>query len=231
MRKTGRVILPLAILLCCSISSYAQTKYRFEVFGAASFPQDKEFEITMPQSIVPIQAKHEISVGGRGGVRFGTDGKRYWGQEFSYSYGTHASKVINVTTGRDYAFTNHSHEFAYNALWYPGGFKSKSGITPYLTAGAGATVTTLSQKTISDAALVGLGDLKTDTSFAFNTGGGITFHVNGIYGFRVDARDYMSRPLRYGLPKSSDDPFAAVFPANGIFHQLEASFAFVYYFK
>jgi hypothetical protein len=40
----------------------------------------------------------------------------------------------------------------------------------------------------------------------------------------------MSRAVRYGLPKESNDPNATVFPISGIFHQFEISFAFVYYF-
>ncbi len=226
MRHTARVLFSVAILFAVAIPSIAQTQYRFELFGAASFPQDKEFQITAPQSLVPISIKHQMSVGGRGGVRFGTDGKRYWGQEFSYSYGTNASKIINQTAGGDFALTNHSHMFAYNALWYPGGLEAKH-VFPYLTAGAGANITTVGQ----NATRAGSSDLKTDTSFAFNAGGGVRFRVNSIYGFRIDVRDHMSRPLRYGLPVSSSDPSAAVFPAKGIFHQLQISFAFVYHFK
>jgi hypothetical protein len=46
----------------------------------------------------------------------------------------------------------------------------------------------------------------------------------------VDVRDYMTRPPRFGLPEKSDDPDAVVFPASGVFHQIEASFAVVFYF-
>jgi len=40
----------------------------------------------------------------------------------------------------------------------------------------------------------------------------------------------MSRCPRFGLPEKSDNPNATVFPASGIFHQIEASFGFVFYF-
>jgi len=49
-------------------------------------------------------------------------------------------------------------------------------------------------------------------------------------GIRLDARDYMTRTPRFGLPERSDDPGAMVFPASGVFHHIEASVGFIYYF-
>jgi hypothetical protein len=235
MKKIAGFLIPPAILMALAMPGFAQSQYRFEVFGAASLPMDKDFEITTPQSSTSLHGTHQFSLGGRGGVRLGTDGKRgHWGQDFIYSFGTNASKIINQTTGAQFAFTTRTHQVAYNALWYPGGCRDgKNGIYPYATAGVGGTFHTLSQNTINEAldpSRAGLGKLRSENVFAVNAGGGIRVRINRVYGIRIDARDYMSRAVRYGLPKESNDPTATVFPVTGIFHQIEVSFAFVYYF-
>jgi hypothetical protein len=123
--------------------------------------------------------------------------------------------------------------FSYNALWYPAGAsdaKKKKGAFPYLTAGVGGAFHSLAQKTVNQGLESGLGTLRTENVFAFNAGGGVRVRINSVWGIRIDARDYMSRAVRYGLPKTSSDPSATVFPVGGVFHQIEISFAFVYYF-
>jgi opacity protein-like surface antigen len=234
MRKLVCSIPALAVIIALSSPAVSQTKYRFEVFGAANFPFDKNFEITVPQSTVPIKGKHEFSAGGRGGVRFGGDLKGHWGQDIIYSYGTNASRIVNQTTGGEFPVNNRIHQLCINALWYPGGYGAKKRVMPFITAGVGAGFYRISQSVINEAldpARGGLGKLRNENVFQFNAGGGIAFRVNSVWGIRIDVRDSMSRPIRYGLPEESSDPAATVFPVNGIFHQLEIAFAFVYYFK
>ncbi len=234
MRKTARFSAMLATMLLIVVPAVAQNQYRFEVLGGVNFPMDKDFQISFPQSSVPLNGTHEFSAGGRGGVRLGVDGRGHWGQDFDYSYGTNASKIVNHSTGADFAFTNRTHQLSYNALWYPGGLNPKGKAFPYLTAGVGGTFYTLSQTTVNEALdpnRAGLGKLRNENIFAFNAGTGVRFRVNSVYGFRVDFRDYMTRAVRYQLPKASNDPQATVFPIGGIFHQYMLSFSFVYYFK
>ena len=219
----------MASLLVLAASAQAETSYRFEMYGSGNFPFDKDFEIGQPQSSVRLQGHYSFSPGVRGGVRFGVDGLGHWGQDFFYSYGTNATKIAVVPNG-EFAFTGRSHQFGYNVLCYPGGLRPRKAY-PFLTAGAGGTIYTVSQSTINDGIAMGLGTLQTHTSFIFNAGGGLRYQFTNNYGFRLDVRDWMSHPPRYGIPASSSDPSASVFPVAGVFHQLEVSVAFVYCFR
>lgn len=235
MRKLASFCIPLALTIAFVMPCFAQTQYRLEFFGAGSKPFDKGFEITVPQSQVPMKGEQKFKWGARGGVRLGADFQKHWGQDFVYSYGTNPSDIVNYTTNANFAMTARTHQLSYNILWYPGnlGPVGKKGIFPYLSAGAGGTLYTLSQTTVNEALdpnRAGLGQLHNENVFAFNVGAGARFRINSVYGFRVDVRDYMSRAVRYGLPQESSDPKATVFPIGGICHTLEISFGFVYYF-
>ena len=225
MRKhAGFVVFSLLCILAAS--AHAQTNYRVEVYGSANVPLDKEFEISMPQSTIPLEGKFDWSPGVRGGIRFGVDGLRHWGQDITYSYGTNAAK-ITVNPNGEFAFTSRTHQFAYNAIFYPVSL-NKSKVMPYFTGGAGGTIFTLSQKSIDQALLEGLGTLQDHVSFTFNAGGGVRIQFSDGFGIRLDVRDWMSHPPRYGIPASSTDPQTFVFPVNGVFHQVELSFGLVY---
>jgi hypothetical protein len=230
MKTIARCYPSLAILFFMVAPAMAQNQYRFEVFAAGNIPKDKDFFIGLPQFTPPVQGTHQYSVGVRGGVRVGVDFKKHWGEDVIYSYGTNATKIVNTTANAEFPFTVRSHQFAINALWYPTGVDSDKKIVPYVTAGGGATFFVVSPETVNAALEAGLGTLHTENVFAFNAGGGLRMRLSKHAGFRIDARDYMTRTPRFGLPEHSDDPSALVFPASGVFHQFEASFAFVYYF-
>ena len=160
----------------------------------------------------------------------GADGRGHWGQDLDYSYGSIPSKIVVPPEGL-FSITNRTHQFSYNVLWYPAGAQSsKKKVFPYLTVGAGAVIFQVSKSAKNDALEEGLGTLQDHTTFAFNAGGGIRARINNIYGFRVDVRDVMSHPVRYGIPAESSDPSTFVFPVTGIFHQIQISVAFNYYF-
>jgi len=216
-------------LAIASDSLNAQTYYRLELYGSANVPFDKDFEISMPQATTPIPGTFHVSPGVRGGLRVGVDGLRHWGQDISYSYGTSSAR-ISVPGNGEFDFQSHSHQFAYNAVFYPGGL-NRSKVLPYLTAGAGGTIYTLPQASIDKAQSQGLGTLSPHTSFTFNAGGGLRYQFTDRVGLRFDARDWMSHPPRYGIPASSPDPTVFVFPVKGVYHQLEASVSFVYCFR
>jgi len=227
MKRHACCFIAFATLLILAASANAETTYRFELYGAGNLPLDKDFEIGLPQSTVPLEGEHQFSLGARAGVRVGADGSGHWGQDISYSYGANATQIVVVPNG-DFAFTQRTHQFAYNAVYYPGGLRGKK-VFPYVTAGAGGTIFTLPQHTINEAMDIGLGQLETHTSFTFNAGGGVRYQFNKM-GIRFDVRDWMSHPPRYGIVAESDDPDAFVFPVKGIFHQFEFSIGFVYSF-
>lgn len=228
MKRHALLMTAFAAMLMAAASANAETSYRFELYGSASLPLDKDFEIGLPQATSPMSGEYDVSPGFRGGIRFGVDGSGHWGQDLFYSYGANASRIVVHQNG-DFAFTTRSHQFGYNVLLYPGGLAPKK-FYPYITAGVGGTIFTLSQNAINQGLDAGLGKLKNHTSFTFNAGGGFRYMVKDSFGFRIDLRDAMSHPPRFGLLESSDNPDTFVFPVNGVFHQFEASVSFVYTF-
>ncbi len=232
MKDKRCFVIPLAALAIILFAHAATAQFRFEVFGAGTKPLTKDFEITYPQSDTPKPGKQTFSWGARGGARLGYDVRKgHWGQDFEYSYGENASR-ISTSTGV-LALRVKTHRFSYNALWYPGGLNPTGKLFPYLTAGVGGFYSVLPQATINEAldpSRAGLGQLHSENVFAFNAGAGVRIRINRIYGFRFEVRDTMSRAIRYGLPQSSSDPKATVFPVGGVFHQLDVSVSFIYYF-
>jgi len=232
MNKTFRLLAFAAVVVGLAVPGLAadEKKYRFEFFGGATMPIDKNFQISYPQTSQPIKGTQDFSVGPRGGVRFGIDGARHWGQDYCYSYGTNPSRIS--TDAGSFSFTNHFHEATTNILYYPGNIEKRK-VHFFLTAGLGAMWVTVNRDAIQEAldpGGAGIGEIRNEVKFSFNAGAGVRFRLSDRYGFRIDVRDYMSPALRYGLPESSSDPNAVVFPVENTFHQLFASFSFVIHF-
>lgn len=232
MKTVSRFSASLVILLFMVAPAFAQNQnqYRFELFAAGNIPVSKNFIVGLPQLTPPVEGNHHFSAGARGGIRFGVDFKKHWGEDIIYSYGFNASKIINSTANLALPSNVWSHQIAFNALWYPGGLDAESKVFPYLTVGGGGTFFVVSPETVDNALSVGFGRLRSENVFSFNAGCGLRMRLSKHAGLRLDARDYMSRSPRFGLPEQSSDPNAMVFPVSGVFHQIEASFAFVYYF-
>ncbi len=228
MKRLASLIIVFAGLLIFTAAAHAETNYRFELYGAAAFPMHKDFEIGPPQVFGLIPGQEEFTTGVRGGIRFGVDGLERWGQDFTYSYGLNDAKILIDQSG-EFAFTSRSHQFAYNALFYPGGLKRK--LVPFVTAGVGGTIFTVSDKTVNQGYFAGFGKLEPHTSFAFNAGGGFRCQINDVFGLRFDVRDWMSHPPRYGIPTSSEFSDVMTLPVSGVFHQVETSVGFVIHFK
>jgi hypothetical protein len=230
MKTIARFCPSLVLFVCMVAPALAQTEYRFEVYGAGNVTKDKPFMVGLPQFSPPLEGVYETSPGGRAGLRMGVDFKKYWGEDIIYSYGAAASKIVNSTSDIRFPLSVRSHVFAVNGLWYPRGMDEKKRFFPYVTAGVGASFFVLTNRSINESKEGGLGELYSENLLAFNAGGGVRARWNRHMGFRIDARDFMSRSPRFGMPASSYDPSALVFPAGGTFHQFEVSIAFVYYF-
>ena len=234
MRKSFQIAIPcLAMLIALIFPAAGQASeegnYRLEFFVGVNVPIEKHFEIGAPQSDVIIRGTQDFSPGGQGGVRIGYDGARFWGMDYAYSYGINATKLS--TQFGSFSFRNQFHQASSNVLFYPWSLDHKH-VFPYLTAGMGATFVVLNQKTINEALTspFSIGPLKSETVFAFNAGVGVRFRLSRRIGIRLDERDYISQPLRYGLPKSSPNPNAPVLPASGIFQQLAGTASLVIHF-
>ncbi len=233
MRLFARILvaaLAFILLIPFAQAQRKEKRYRFEFFGGVSAPLDKNFTVGYPQSTTSFKGTHEFSLGAQGGARIGMDGGRHWGIDYAYSYGQNNSQI--VTPYGHFSLNNRIHQASSSVLFYPWSLERHT-VLPYLTAGVGATFVTLPHDTVTASINPygpGLGQLENEIIFAFNAGGGVRFRLNERYGIRLDARDYMSRPLRYGLPQSSADPNAVVLPVSGIFHQIGGSIGFVVYF-
>ena len=232
MPKMLRVLMFVAVAIGLAMPGIAadEKKYRFEFFGGGAFPISKDFQISYPQASHPINGTHEFSGGARGGVRLGVDGARHWGQDYTFSYGSNASRII-TDNGR-FAFTNHFYEATSNVHWYPWNIENRN-VHFFLTAGLGAMWVTVNRAAMNEAlnpAQAGIGEIKNEVKFSYNAGAGVRVRLSDRYGVRFDVRDYMSPALRYGLPESSPDPNVIVFPVENTFHQLFGSVSFVIHF-
>jgi opacity protein-like surface antigen len=233
MRVSARILvlsIGFSLLMPFGFSQSREKKYRFELFGGGSYAMDKNFTIGYPQSTASIAGSHKFSMGAQGGARIGMDAGRHWGADYSYSFGTNSSEI--VTQYGKVPISNKIHQAYGNAVYYPMSVDNHT-VLPYLTAGVGATFATVSQETVTSSGNPlnsGLGQLKSETIFALNAGGGIRFRLNQRFGIRLDARDFMSRPLRYGIPKTSSNANQAVLPVSGVLHQISGTFGIVIHF-
>lgn len=56
---------------------------------------------------------------------------------------------------------------------------------------------------------------------------GLRIRLSERAGLRLDWRDYMSRALRYGIPKNEPCQYEIVLPAGGVTHQFAGTIAFI----
>ncbi len=231
MKMTARIVALVVVVALVMPLSYAkEKKYRFELFAGGNFPGTKNFTISYPQTASPLKGSQEFSPGFQGGARIGIDTHKYWGMDYVYSFGINTGKI--VTPYGQFSFNNRFHQAHADVLFYPWSLDRKQ-FYPYLIAGVGATFANTTQNAIEEAldpARAGIGPLTNEIFFAFNAGAGARVRLSERYGIRFDVRDYMSKPVRYGIPKTSNDPNAAVLPTSGVFHQLAATFALVIHF-
>ena len=232
MSKMTRVLLLLAVVVGLAMPGLAadEKKYRFEFFGGVSYPIKKNFTVGYPQAEPAIEGKQDWSLGPRGGVRVGIEGARHWGQDYTFSYGTNSTDIS--ASGSSFSFTNHFYEATTNVLYYPRSFEGRK-TNFFLTAGLGAMWVTVNGDAVREAidpGGAGIGEIKNEVKFSFNAGAGVRIRLNERFGVRFDVRDYMSPAIRYGLPESSTDPNAVVFPVENTQHQLFGSVSLVIHF-
>jgi len=232
MFKKLRVLMLLAVVIGLAIPGLAadEKKYRFEFFGGVSYPISKNFTVSYPQADQPFEGKQDWSIGPRGGVRMGIEGARHWGQDYTFSYGTNATDIR--ANDASFSFTNHFYEATTNVLYYPKSFVGRK-TNFFLTAGLGAMWVNINRDAVNEAINpggAGIGEIRNEVKFSFNAGAGVRIRLNERFGIRFDVRDYMSPAIRYGLPESSSDPNAIVFPVENTQHQLFGSVSLVIHF-
>lgn len=192
------------------------------------------YQIGFPQSITPIQEQFKLNDSLGGGLRFNVNTTRHWGEEFFFSYEPNKASFIRQTPPTaDQSYNIRIYNFGGNAMYY---LNEEEGahIRPFLSVGLGGTVhqPTGSAKQIANDPLRGdLPGFETAAELALNYGIGFKQRLTEDIGFRMDVRGFLSRNPTFGLPRTSSDPNAVVFPAFGAINSLEVSAGVIFRFK
>jgi hypothetical protein len=223
------------ILFCLLAPAYGQLQDNIEinVFGGGSFYNSKDYEISAPQSVVPIEGLFRFNKSWRGGVRLGVFTRGHWGQEFFYSYEPNVAHFIRRTppTG-SIDLSLGIHNYGVTALYYLNDNESNN-VRPFLSAGVGGTLYHFSpeaQAFARDPLRGNLPDLNYSNELSFNYGVGVKTRGASWLGFRADVRGVVGRTPSFGLARHSTDPNATVFPVSGGLWNGEATAGLVFYF-
>jgi outer membrane protein W len=164
-------------------------------------------------------------------MRINVNTSRHWGEEFLYSL--EPNKTIFTRSTSQLNLPTWIHNFAVNAMYY---FTDDSHrkIRPFVTAGGGVAIfqPTAAAVTFANNPLgANLPGFRTSPEIAFNAGVGYKMKLGQSTGFRMDFRGFVTRNPSFGLPRSSSDPSATVFPATGSMESFEASAGFYFRLK
>lgn len=229
-------VLGLVVVLGFPVLSGAQEFRNIELnpFVSGSVHTKNNYQIGFPQSITPIQEQFKLKNTMGGGVRFNVNTTRHWGEEFFFSYEPSKVHFIRLTPPTlDQSYSVRIYNFGVNAMYYLNeeeGAKTR----PFLSVGLGGTVdqpTGLAKQIANDPLQGNLRGFETAAELALNYGIGFKRHLTDDFGFRMDVRGFLSRNPTFGLPRSSSDPNAVVFPAFGAINTLEVSAGVIFKFK
>jgi hypothetical protein len=225
----------LGFCLILSNNAFAQLKDHIElnVFGAGSLYSGNKYEIGYPQSLTPIPGEIKLDQAARFGARLGVYTRGHWGQEFFYSFENNSVRIANGGASPSVTdFRVRVHNYGVNALYYF--METESNVfQPFASAGLGGTAYQIRQESLvslRDPARGNLPDVNNSNELAFNYGFGFKTRSDGWFGVRMDVRDFVARTPSFGLVRQSIEPTATVLPATGVFHNVELSLGFTFYF-
>jgi hypothetical protein len=235
-RLLASSVLVLVVLLVVPGAVLAQDFRNMELNGyvLGGVFNTSNFLIVFPQAIVPIQEQFKLNNGLGGGVRFNVNTTRHWGEELFFSYQPNKAHFTrNTPPTQTQSYGIRLYNFGVNALYYLNEEESRH-TRPFLSAGIGGTVEQPTAKAVQFANDPLLGDLpgfETSASFAFNYGVGVKQILNDYFSLRGDLRGFLSRNPSFGLPRTSSNPNAVVFPASGSLNNFELSVGIIYRFN
>ena len=235
-RWLASLVLTTAMLCGWAERSYGQTIPQLEinVFGSANAHTKNKFEIGFPQTVNPIPAEFRLDDAIGGGIRFNVHTGGHWGEELFYSFEPNEAHFIRSTSPQQQSDLRiQIHNLGVNGIFY---FNNDDAVKtrPFLSFGLGATVyrpTSETRSIVRDPLRGNLPGFSQSNEFAFNYGMGFKHRLFDIYGVRMDIRHFLGRNPSFSLARSSNDPNATVFPADGAIHSFEASAGIVFYFK
>ena len=236
-RRLKIAILVLSFIVILQNPARAQLKDNLEInlFGGGSFYTDKKFDISFPQSTVPVQGAFRLSKTIRGGVRVGVYDRGHWSEEFFYSYEPSTAHFIRRSApSGSLDLRLGIHNFGVTALYYFQDNESRS-LRPFLSIGVGGTLyhlTSQAEQIAIDPLRGNVPGIKDSNLFTMNYGIGIKTRAGrpSWLGFRADLRGFVGPTPGFGFPHESNDPNAQVFPARGAILNGEASAGLVFYF-
>jgi opacity protein-like surface antigen len=223
-----------------STGAYAQYGYglrdniEINLFGGGSFYSTKDFDVSFPQSTVPVLGEFRLNhAEWRAGVRVGVYTRGHWSEEFFYSYEPNKIHLNRLTAPAvSTLLPIQVNNYGITALYY---FSENEGhsVRPFLSIGVGGTwyrLTPESEAFAHDPFRGDLLDMHDSNEFALNYGVGIKTRIAKWVGFRADIKGFLGRTPNFGIPRQSPDPTVTVFPVSGALSNGEASAGLVFYF-
>ena len=228
-------IFVVGALLVLSNAAYAQLREDLElnIFGAGSIHSRKDFDISFPQSAIPISGQFKLDEAIRAGLRVNVYTRGHWGEEFFYSYEPNTAHFFRRTTPPASLDLNIGvHNFGVTGLYYFSDDEAQR-VRPFLSIGLGATVYRPTGEAVAiaqDPLRGNVRDLDQSNEIAMHYGAGFKVKLSRWFGFRMDVKGSLGRNPSFGLARQSEDPNATVFPAGGAIHNGEASAGLIFYF-
>ena len=226
----------IALFAWMSTTAYAQLKDNIEInlFGGGSFYSSKDFQISSPQSTVPVEGNFRLDhAAWRAGIRVGVYTRGHWSEEFFYSYEPNKIHLNRETPPAvSTVLPIRVHNFGVSALYYFNENETHT-VRPFLSVGVGGTLfhpTQEAEAFAHDPFRGDLLDLTNSNELSLNYGVGVKTRAKWI-GFRGDIKGYLTKAPSFGIPRTSNDPTVTVFPVSGALWNLEASGGVVFYFS
>ena len=144
-------IFVVGVLLVLSNAAYAQLREDLEinVFGAGSIYSRKDFDISFPQSAIPISGQFKLDEAIRAGLRVNAYTRGHWSEEFFYSYEPNKAHFFRRTTPpASLDLSIGVHNFGVTGLYYFSDDETQR-VRPFLSIGLGATVYRLTGEAVA----------------------------------------------------------------------------------
>jgi hypothetical protein len=234
-QRLANATIVVSVCLCLSNTMWAQVKDNLEVnfFGGGSWYSSKNFQISFPQSVTPVDGKFRLDHAWRAGVRVGVYTRGHWSEEFFYSYEPNKVHLIRRSVPASQTSLGiQVHNYGITGLYYLSDDESQP-IRPFFSIGAGGTLYRLTPETVAfvqDPLRGNIPNMHNAHEFAMNYGFGLKTRRAGWLGFRADVRGFLGLSPTFGLARQSNDPNATVLPVSGPLHNAEASAGLIFYF-
>lgn len=233
-RRLTSLIVTVGLCLWLSIAAFGEeNSYELNLFGGGSWYSSHQFQIGFPQSLTPIPGQFRLDHAVRAGFRFGVYTRGHWGEEFYYSYEpnkAHISRTLAPVSSADLPIQVHT--YGATALYYLNDDESRS-VRPFLSIGVGGVLYRLTSDAIAFAHDPTRGNLLSagnSNELALQYGIGVKTRASSWLGFRADVRGFVGGSPAFGLPRTSSDPAATVFPGGGAQNNVEATAGVIFYF-